>query len=127
MPNFLLRRPQSAALTIAPRLRVRLARGFFARARGLLGTRSLAPDAGLLIPRCSAVHTFGMRYPIDLLFLDHDATVVAIHPAVPPWRIRRLPGAAAVLEVAAGTAAAIRPGQRLAEAFALCRHDCADD
>lgn len=102
-----------------PRLQVRIADRFFARARGLLGTRSLAPDGALLIPRCTAVHTFGMRYAIDVLFLDPDARVIAIRAAVPPWRICWQAGAAAVLELAAGTAAraALRPGQPLADAL----------
>lgn len=119
MQTFLLRLPH-AALPPAPArlpLKVRLARGFIARARGLLGTRSLAPDRGLLIPHCNAVHTCGMRYSIDVVFLDCAGKVIEVRVAVPPWRICRLQAADAVLELGAGTAAAagITPGQSLAD------------
>lgn len=101
-------------------LDLRVAHGFFARARGLLASAPPAPGCGLLIPRCAAVHTFGMRYAIDVIFLDGDARVLAIHPALPPWRIRRAAGACAVLEMAAGACArtGIRVGSQLGAARA---------
>jgi uncharacterized membrane protein (UPF0127 family) len=55
--------------------------------------------AGLLIPRCRSVHTLGMRFRLDLLFLDGDGRVIDLRRAVPPGRFIRSPGAAAVLEV----------------------------
>jgi uncharacterized membrane protein (UPF0127 family) len=60
-------------------------------------TRRRAP--GLLIPRCGSVHTFGMRFPIDVLFLDEDDRVIELRRAVPPCRVIRCPGAMAVLEL----------------------------
>jgi uncharacterized membrane protein (UPF0127 family) len=54
---------------------------------------------GLLIPRCRSVHTFGMRFLLDLIFLDADGRVVELRRAVPPGRVIRCPGAMAVLEL----------------------------
>jgi uncharacterized membrane protein (UPF0127 family) len=54
---------------------------------------------GLLIPRCRSVHTFGMRFPIDLVFLDANLRPVSWHPAVPRRRIAIERRAAAVLEL----------------------------
>ena len=57
--------------------------------------------AGLLIPGCRSVHTFGMRFPVDIRFLDHRGAVISIHAAVPACRIVSEPEAASVLEVPA--------------------------
>lgn len=86
-------------------LQLRVARGFCARARGLLASPVPPPGCGLLIPHCASVHTFGMAYAIDVIFVDRDARVLAIHPALPPWRMCRCAGALAVVEMAAGGAA----------------------
>jgi uncharacterized membrane protein (UPF0127 family) len=70
----------------------------------LLGLALLRPERageGLLIPRCSSVHTFGMRFPLDLTFLDSEGETVAVHAAVGRRRVARHPGAAAVLELPA--------------------------
>jgi uncharacterized protein len=67
-----------------------------------LGLAWLAPrqaGAGLLIPRCSSVHTFGMRFALDLVFLDERGEPLAERRHVPPRRVVRLAGAAAVLEL----------------------------
>ena len=53
---------------------------------------------GLLIPRCRSVHTLGMRFRLDLVFMDADGRVVELRRAVPPGRFVRCPGAMAVLE-----------------------------
>jgi uncharacterized protein len=54
---------------------------------------------GLLIPRCHSVHTFGMRFPLDLIFLDAGGSVVEIRREVRPWRRVRSPRAVSVLEL----------------------------
>jgi uncharacterized protein len=54
---------------------------------------------GLLIPRCRSVHTFGMRFPLDLIFLDEAGGVVELRRDVPPGRFIRCAEAIAVLEV----------------------------
>jgi uncharacterized protein len=83
--------------------------------RGLLGRDGLAQREGLLIKPCGSVHTFFMRFPIDVVFLDRELSVVAVRPDVPPWRTARARGAKVVLELAAGEAArvGIAPGMRL--------------
>ena len=62
---------------------VKVARGFFQRLVGLLGRPGLAEDEGLMIPDCGAVHTFGMRFDIDVLFFDEDGTIMALYPKTP--------------------------------------------
>ena len=54
---------------------------------------------GLLIPACRSVHTFGMRFPLDLIFLGEDGRVVELRRSVPPGQIVRCPDGAAVLEL----------------------------
>ena len=73
------------------------------RAR-LLGLAHLDRDpagTGLLIPRCSSVHTFGMRFRLDLYFLDAGGAVVSVRLAVPPRRFAFCRRASAVLELPA--------------------------
>jgi uncharacterized protein len=54
---------------------------------------------GLLIPRCRCVHTLGMRFPLDLLFLDRGGRVIEIHRSIPSCRLARCPAADSVLEL----------------------------
>ncbi len=61
--------------------------------------------AALLIPRCRSVHTFGMRFALDLLWLDERGRVIRVDRAVAPRRLRRCHNASAVLELAAVTIA----------------------
>jgi uncharacterized membrane protein (UPF0127 family) len=70
----------------------------------LLGLSHLDRDrvgAGLLIPRCSCVHTFGMRFALDLVFLDGDGRCCSIRPGTPPRRLAWDSRASAVLELPA--------------------------
>jgi uncharacterized protein len=78
---------------------VPLARGYRARLLGLAGLRREAAGAGLLLPRCASVHTFGMRFPLDLVFLDSRGRPLAVRLGVRPCRLARHRGAAAVLEL----------------------------
>jgi uncharacterized membrane protein (UPF0127 family) len=86
------------------------------RLRGLLGREGLEPGAGMLLTHDPSVHTFFMRFPIDVVFLDRANTVVKIVHALRPWRIAGALRARAVLELPAGAAAAagLQPGSRLA-------------
>jgi uncharacterized membrane protein (UPF0127 family) len=77
-----------------------------ARRRGLLGRESLGPNEGLLLSPCKAVHTFGMRFPIDVIFIDRDGRAVRIVRSLAPWRMSMSARAKAVIELAAGQAAA---------------------
>ena len=64
-----------------------VAHTFFARAKGLIGRRSLAPGEGLLIEKCNAIHTMFMRFPICAAFLDVNGNVVKEVKNIPPWRL----------------------------------------
>ncbi len=78
---------------------VRVARSLHSRLLGLAFLGRDEAGSGLLIPRCASVHTFGMRFPLDLLFLDERGEPLAIRIRVPPCRVAFARGAAAVLEV----------------------------
>lgn len=54
---------------------------------------------GLLIPRCRSVHTFGMRFELDLLFLDGRGVAIEARRSLPPGRLARCSRASAVLEL----------------------------
>jgi uncharacterized membrane protein (UPF0127 family) len=77
-----------------------------ARRRGLAGldAGALADGHGLLFERCRSVHTIGMRFALDLVWLGADGTVVRVDRAVAPRRLRTCWAARAVVEVAAGEA-----------------------
>lgn len=83
---------------------------------GLLGRDGLSDDAGLLLRPCGAVHTFGMRFAIDVVFLDRKQQVLEIQHEVPPRRALFKIRALQVLELAAGAAERhrIRVGDTLA-------------
>ena len=88
------------------------ARGRVDRAIGLLAHRSLEREAGLWISPSRGVHTWGMRFAIDIVALDGDGTVVDLVPRLQPWRLRLpRPGTAGVLELPAGSLE--RTGTRL--------------
>src|SRR6478609_9690310 len=55
--------------------------------------------AGLLIPRCASVHTFGMRFALDVYFLDAAGELLAVRRGIPARRAVSRAGARAVLEV----------------------------
>jgi uncharacterized membrane protein (UPF0127 family) len=71
------------------------------RLLGLAYLDRAGAGAGLLIPRCSCVHTFGMRFDLDLCFLDAGGEVVAVRRSLPPRRVAFCGKATAVLEVPA--------------------------
>ncbi|RLT97960.1 DUF192 domain-containing protein [Ketobacter sp.] len=83
--------------------RVRTANTFWSRFIGLLNRSSLAEDEGLLITPCASIHTFFMRFTIDLVFLGQDNRVLGVSSNVRPYRIRLSPrGTCSVLEIAQG-------------------------
>ena len=86
-----------------------------ARMRGLLGRRTLPAGEGILLRPAGSVHTFFMRFPIDVVFLDEDGRVVGISEAVRPWRAAAARGARAAVELPAGEAKRreLRPGERI--------------
>lgn len=72
------------------------------RRRGLLGCDMLPSGRAIVIAPSFLVHTFGMRFAIDLLFVARDGRVLKVRHAVPPSRIAGSLGAFAVVELAAG-------------------------
>jgi uncharacterized membrane protein (UPF0127 family) len=64
--------------------RVRLADRWWPRLRGLLGSGTLKPGDGLMIDPCRGVHMYGMRYPLDVAFIDRDGEIVALYRELPP-------------------------------------------
>ncbi len=72
------------------------------RMRGLLGRSSLPAGEGILLRPAGSVHTFFMRFPIDVVFLDREQVVVGIEPALAPWKTSGRRGAKSVVELAAG-------------------------
>jgi uncharacterized membrane protein (UPF0127 family) len=85
------------------------------RKRGLLGRDGLASGQALVIAPTNLVHTFAMRFPIDILFMARDGRVLKVRRAVPPRRIVGSWSAFAVVELAAGQADAsdTRPGDSI--------------
>ena len=85
------------------------------RRKGLLGQEGLAAGEGLWIVPCESVHTFGMRFPIDLVYLDRKKRVRKVRSSVPPWRLSACLSAHSVLELSSGTIqqTRTRPGDRL--------------
>ncbi|MHB1736390.1 MAG: DUF192 domain-containing protein [Acidithiobacillus sp.] len=94
---------------------VQMAASFLDRLQGLLGKAGLSDQQGLLLTACGSVHTVGMRFPIDVIFLDAELKILACHPGVSAWRMKSCRGARTTLEVAAGGVErhGVVPGQRL--------------
>jgi len=86
-----------------------------ARKTGLLKHQRLENGEGLWITPCEGVHTAGMKFPIDVLFLNKKRTVVKVRAAMPRWRMALCLWAHSVLELPSGTAAATntRAGDQL--------------
>lgn len=82
-------------------IRVYVARGVRARLLGLALVRGLPRDVALLIPRCRSVHTFGMRFALDLIFLDAHGRAVKMVAGARPGRLVACRHAAAVVELPA--------------------------
>ncbi len=72
------------------------------RNRGLLGRSSLSPDTALILAPCNSIHTFFMKFAIDVAFVDRDGHILRARHAVRPWRIQAAWRAFAVVELAAG-------------------------
>jgi uncharacterized membrane protein (UPF0127 family) len=95
--------------------RCELADRALSRMRGLLGREALEPGTGMLLSREPSVHTFFMRFPIDVVFLDKAKTIVKIVHDLRPWRAAGARKAVAALELPAGAAASagLRTGMTL--------------
>lgn len=94
---------------------VELAQTSAERRRGLLGRTGMPPGSALAITRCNAVHTIGMRFAIDVAFVDSRGRVRKVVEDLAPWRIAVSPFATTVIEFPAGTLknGALLPGDRV--------------
>jgi uncharacterized membrane protein (UPF0127 family) len=73
------------------------------RRKGLLGRDNLASREGLWIVPCESIHTFFMKFSIDLVYLDRSMRVKKVRSDVPPWRLSACLTAYSVIELAAGS------------------------
>ena len=98
--------------------RAQVARGFLPRMRGLMGRPSLPEGEALLLLPESSIHTFFMRFPLDVLYLSRDFEVLRATHEMAAWRVGPLytKGCHAILELPPGTIAATQTqvGDRLA-------------
>lgn len=85
------------------------------RKKGLLGRTSLPVDRAIAIAPCNAVHTFFMKFPIDVMFVNRDGTVRRVVHGLRPFRIAASAASHCVIETAAGVIAAsgTRPSDTL--------------
>jgi uncharacterized membrane protein (UPF0127 family) len=84
---------------------VRIAETVADRLKGLLGTSHLAPGCGLLLRPCHSIHTIGMAYAIDVVFLDLNYNVLKVVVDLQPMRAASCWAAEMTLELPSGTAA----------------------
>ena len=86
-----------------------------ARKQGLLGRDGLDPSSALIIAPCFAVHTIGMRFAIDVLFVTRGGQILKMVTGLDRWRVSAAGGAYAAIEFAAGALAsrALAVGDRL--------------
>jgi len=97
--TLLVARTQRALATNAS-----MARTLGSRMKGLLGRRSLGTQEALILPQCQSIHTLGMQFAIDAVFVDRSWRVVAIRPHLRPGRlVFPVFGAWGVVEFADGT------------------------
>ncbi|MCC5843864.1 MAG: DUF192 domain-containing protein [Verrucomicrobia bacterium] len=85
---------------------LKVAKGLFERGIGLMFRRNVpaACGAGFLFPRCRDLHSFGMRFPLDVVWLDDKGAILQIRRSIPPGKVIRGPKTARhVFEVKAGT------------------------
>jgi len=83
------------------------------RNRGLLGRHSLESGSAMILAPCSSVHTFFMKFAIDIIFVARDGRVVKVRSRCGPWRLALGVGAFAVIELPSGGASGMRVGDRL--------------
>lgn len=81
---------------------------FFERFRGLMFKRSIPDGYGLLIRPCNQIHMMNMNFPLDVIYLSEENTVLHIDERIQPWKIgKTVKRAVCVVEVNAGTCAGI--------------------
>ena len=99
--------------------RIEMAGDSETRRKGLLGRSSLDPDTGFVIAPTQGIHTFGMKFPIDVIGVDRVGRVVRIKENVPPRRLVFAWRAFAIVETAAGDVE--RAGLRIGDQLSVAR------
>lgn len=100
------------------------AESWWAKGWGVLGRRALGPGEGLWLPHVASVHTVGVRFPLDLLFLGARFETVRLAPETPPGRwLVRAAGACHTVELGAGTLRARALEVQAGEAWELVPGD----
>jgi hypothetical protein len=97
------------------------------RNKGLLGRKGLAAGEGLWIIPCESVHTFFMKFPIDLVYLDRKHRIKKVCDSVPAWRLSVCLSAHSILELPAGTIRSTRTERGDMLEFAPAEQDAADE
>lgn len=83
---------------------VKVADNFITRTFGLIPKKNILENEGLIINPCCSIHTFFMKFPIDVVFVDKNNLVVALYGNVRPWRILPIHlNSFYVIELASGT------------------------
>jgi uncharacterized protein len=95
--------------------RMEVARTSQSRSKGLLGRAGLESGEALWIVPCEAVHTFWMRFTIDLVYIDKQYRVRKVRSSVPPWRLSACLTAHSIIELPAGVVlrSQTQPGDQL--------------
>ena len=83
------------------------------RNQGLLGRDAFATGSALVLAPCTSVHTWFMRFPIDVLFMTKIGMIKKVRPSLGPWRIAMSWNAYAVIELPGGTAGNAKAGDTL--------------
>ena len=92
--------------------KVSVAKNIFDRVKGLLGHSSLGKGEGMFIIPCNSIHTFFMRFPIDVIFVSRENEILKLIHNMPPWRITSIyRKARGVLELAGGVLSKINAAE----------------
>lgn len=95
---------------------IRPAKTFFSRLKGLMFRKKLKEGEALLLEPCNMVHTFFMRFPLDIVFLDRGMKVVYIIENMEPWKCSPMvKGCRSIIELPSGAVckSGVRPGDIL--------------
>jgi uncharacterized membrane protein (UPF0127 family) len=104
---------------------VQVADTILRRMRGLLGRSGLGQGEGLLLRPAWSIHTSFMRFPIDVVFIDHDLVVIRIAASLRPFKVASCRGAREVVELAAGECE--RRGLEVGDRIAWASRSATDD
>ena len=75
---------------------------FYQRAKGLLGKKYIDKRESMLFYNCSSIHMFGMKFPIDIAYLDNDMRILKLVKNVKPWKLSSCKGANHTIEFSLG-------------------------